>query len=251
MNKELCWNITSRCNQDCIYCFRALGLPECTLAQNMKILDYIRDTNVKELTWSGGEPFMYPHLAELLKKASVYNIKNKINTNASLFIPKIDSIVDYVDNFTFSLDSINRDINTRLGRGWEHYKNVDSAVTYLKNNHSSKTITINIVASRLNVDNIGPLIDYLNSIDINGVRVFQISPIRGRSIETYAATKISKEKFEEVKECCRMGLKVRDLTFRSQEDLEGKYLVISPDGSLCYNKNGQDILIKNLKEVTR
>jgi MoaA/NifB/PqqE/SkfB family radical SAM enzyme len=251
MTKELCWNITSRCNQDCIYCFRALDIPECQLSENMTILDYIHGLGIKELTWSGGEPLMYPHLSNLLRRAKELAITNKINTNASLFVQKAESIMDYVDNITFSLDSMNSATNFKLGRGRKHYKIIDKSIQYVKNNHPDKQLTINIVASKFNLNDLPDLVSYLNFSSINSVRVFQISPIRGRSLLTHNDIKISNETFEYVKEYCKLNLNAADLTFRNQGDLEEKYLVISPDGNLCYSKDGKDIIIKNLREATR
>jgi MoaA/NifB/PqqE/SkfB family radical SAM enzyme len=251
MKKELCWNITSKCNQDCIYCFRAQNIQECTLSENIQILEYLNDIGIKAITWSGGEPLLYPHLSNLLKKAKEYSITNKINSNASLFLKNIPFIIDHVDNFTFSLDSIDNQINQKLGRGYNHLKNVDSAISYLKNHPLKKHITINVVASSINLKSLQNLISYLNNVKIDAIRVFQAVPLRDKSIETYNFTKITDEQFDDVKNLFNEAIAVRDISYRDMKDHEKKYLIISQDGRLCYNKNGVDIIVKDLREAIR
>ncbi len=251
-DNELCWNITSKCNQNCIYCFRAQALPECSLVENTAILDYLIQQGIKKLTWSGGEPLLYEHLSTLLEKAYVNGIVNKINTNASLLTDKrLKQIGQFLATFTLSLDSVADEVNYRLGRGKSHYLRVVSAIDRIKQYDPQKKVVVNVVVNRYNLHTMPQLIDFLNNSPIDGVRLFQVSPIRGRAISTFQDTSITLEQFEKVKQMYIENIIHYNLTFRDKKTLESKYLVITPDGNLCYNLNGKDIILKRLRGICR
>ena len=58
MIKKVCWNITSRCNKNCIFCFK-FNKKDISLEKNKKILQKLKKLGVEKITWSGGEPYMY------------------------------------------------------------------------------------------------------------------------------------------------------------------------------------------------
>ena len=132
MKKDsVCWNITSRCNENCQFCYRIMCRKENTYEQNNKILDMLIKLKINKISWTGGEALLYPHLFDLMKKAHYNNIKNNIITNGRLLTPKIiDKIEEYTDYITFSLDALNDNVNNCLGRGIEHGKNIIELLEY-------------------------------------------------------------------------------------------------------------------------
>lgn len=252
IKKELCWNITSKCNQHCIYCFRDKISQDCTLRENMDILQYIVSKGVSELTWSGGEPLLYDGIDILLRTAFEHKIINKINTNASLLSKEyLNKIADYIDTFTLSLDTCNPNVNENLGRGYYHQYNVYTTVNQIKKYYPTKTVTINVVVNRLNINTMDELIRNLNNLPIDGVRLFQVSPIRGQAIDTFEKTSITQTQFAQARELFLTNLTNKNVTFRDKTSLEKEYLIITPSGNLCYNDNGKDILIKQLRGINR
>lgn len=250
--KELCWNITSKCNQNCIYCFREQNATDCSAAESMGILQYLISRGIKELTWSGGEPLLYQGLDILLQTSYEHKIINKLNTNGALLTPeRLQKIAEYIDMFTLSLDTVDSTINAKLGRGATHQEQVLAVVKHIKDCYPNKKVTINVVINKFNLNSIPELVTRLNELPIDGVRLFQVSPIRGRAIDTFSNTAVTTEQFEQAKAYFQQHLKHANLTFRNKSSLESKYLVITPNGNLCYNSNGKDILIKQLRGKNR
>ena len=65
--KEICWNITARCNQNCKYCHRFLNVKDLTFDENLTILKNLIDAEVNCITWTGGEALLLDGIDELLK----------------------------------------------------------------------------------------------------------------------------------------------------------------------------------------
>ena len=134
-NKKMCWWITEKCNEGCIYCFRALdSINNFNLEQHMLILKRIIDYGTEQITWSGGEALLVPHVIKLMKYAKEHGIYNKLTTNGKLLNnEKINEIKPYIDLVALSIDSFNDNTNHSIGRGYEQREIVIDRIKNLIN----------------------------------------------------------------------------------------------------------------------
>ena len=84
---HICWNVTNRCNSDCLFCFRDKNQIDSELAieDNMRILKNIIDSGRRRITWSGGEALLYNGIDRLIRYASEHGIVNTLITNGKTF----------------------------------------------------------------------------------------------------------------------------------------------------------------------
>ena len=80
---KVCWNITSRCNKNCKYCFK-FNKKDLSLEENKKILENLVERKVTRIAWTGGEPYLYEDLKELLKLSKQHNILNDLHIQCFL-----------------------------------------------------------------------------------------------------------------------------------------------------------------------
>jgi len=98
------WAITTRCNCRCYFCkVWRKRVVEPSLKQALQTIDTLNSLGCYSLSITGGEPLLYPYLAEVVNYAHDKGFIVQINTNGSLLtesIPKISK----ADLVTISLD---------------------------------------------------------------------------------------------------------------------------------------------------
>lgn len=244
--KEICWNITARCNQNCKYCHRFLNVKDLTLDENLTILKNLIDAGVNCITWTGGEALLLDGIDELLKYSYEHNIKNKIITNGKLLTPeKIDKIYRYLDSVTLSIDSIDDDINDSLGRGREHRSEIKEILDYIKFKKYNVKVRINSVVCKNNIDVFDNLIVFLNDYDIYSWRIFKFMPLREKAVVNKEKFDITMDEYLNVVLKVKENSKIKNIDTRIEEDMEKKYILILANGDIVITNNGKDEKVGN------
>ncbi len=239
--RELCWNITTKCNQNCGYCLRFMNLAGLSLKQNLKILDNLAACGIEELTWGGGEPMLYPHITQLIKTAHSLGIKNKVVSNGLLLTEnRIDDIADALDTLTLSLDSTNSKTNAAIGRGARHFDNVASIIARIKEQRYPINLKINTVACSYNLEDFDALAKFVDN-NVDFWRIFKMMPVRERAIANYSKFQISKDCFDSLRNKVLQQTKNCQLSFRESSDMEEKYFLLVANGDIFCTEKGIDV----------
>jgi radical SAM protein with 4Fe4S-binding SPASM domain len=89
--KSLQIELTSRCNERCVHCY----IPHEYKNQDMdsallfSILDQCRDMDLKQITFSGGEPMLHPEFINAIEKADWHGFKIRVFSNLTLLDDRI------------------------------------------------------------------------------------------------------------------------------------------------------------------
>lgn len=245
-NKEICWNITARCNQTCKYCHRFIYPRDLTFEENKIILNSLINSDIKEITWTGGEALLVEKIDELLKISFENGIKNKIITNGKLLTnDMMDKIYPYLDSITLSIDSIDNDINTALGRGYNHYEEVKNVLDYVTNKKYDVKIRINSVVCKYNLDSFKDLNSFLSKYNIYSWRIFKFMPLRETAVKNKDEFDISMDEYNNVIEYIKNNSSIKNIDTRVQSDMEKKYVLILANGDIIITNNGKDNKVGN------
>jgi len=248
--KSVCWNITSRCNENCQFCYRIICNKENTYDQNKKILNALIELKVGKITWTGGESLLYPHLFDLMKEAHNKGIKNNIITNGrSLNYEIINEIEEYTDYITFSLDAIDDNINNELGRGIEHANHIIDLLKYIKDNKKNIKVKINTIVTKKNIENIKEISNVLKNFDIERWKFFKFISLRGKSIENQKEYKIKDCEYEKIVDIIKKERLNCPIIKCKKEDIQKKYLLINAIGEFLITINGKDKLICDVENI--
>ena len=246
MKKEICWNITARCNQNCKYCHRFLNINDLTYDENIRILNNLENSGVTSITWTGGEALLLNGIDDLLKIAYNKGIKNKIITNGKLLTKeRIDKIYKYLDSITLSIDSVNDDINSLLGRGKNHFKEIKEILDYIKAKKYNVKIRINSVVCKININNFAELTDFLNNYNIYNWRIFKFMPLREKAIINKETFDIPLSNYNKIVEYIKSNSNIKNIDTRIEEDMEKKYVLILANGDIVITNEGKDETVGN------
>lgn len=247
-NREVCLFLTLRCNQNCRYCHRFLGIDEVSFEENKRIINRIAEDGITNITFTGGEPLIYPNVLELVKLAKEKGLKVKLITNGSMLAnnQNMREIYNYLDSITFSIDSCDNEINEKLGRSYSHAENIKTVLDSLKG--IDLNVNINTVVSRVNIDKLEELGQFLREYKINAWRIFKFIPLRETAKVNEKEFEISKAEFRINKTLFTSFPNINKVEYREENDMESKYVLIMPNGNVVITENKEDVTIGNILE---
>ncbi len=96
--RRLCWavvEVTNACNFNCVWCYANTGRKSGIKREHMTksrldcLLKTLSEAGIMQITLSGGEPTVYPHLKYAVKKAKDMGFVVHMNTNGYLLTDKL------------------------------------------------------------------------------------------------------------------------------------------------------------------
>ena len=131
--------VTTRCNQNCYYCYNRpslLNKAELSLTQWESVLKDLRDLGCLYLTITGGEPFLRDDIFELLELARRYRFAVSIISNGSLIDKaKARLLKDLgIMDVGISLLAFDEKLHDTLANVSRSYQKALSAIDNLKSN---------------------------------------------------------------------------------------------------------------------
>lgn len=173
---HVAWEITSNCNFQCIHCRAAdnisnSGVYKTQLDELYSVVDDFKNNHIYSVGITGGEPFLFDYIFELLSKIRESNIKIILYTNASLIdyniAQKLSKILSKEDVVHISLDGAIADDNDRQ-RGYGTFEKICSGLKYLSiYDNIYKRITL--VPTIHNISNLPAIFRIADKYNVNEV----------------------------------------------------------------------------------
>jgi len=188
--KRLSWvvlEVTDYCNFRCKWCFANSWInknPTHMSIENVKkLIEFLSDSGVRQITFSGGEPTLYPYLRDAIKFASDYGLVVHMNTNGYLFTEKLAR-----ELYSLGLTQVQTDIDSLNPKKHDDIRGMKGswirAIKALKNaKNVGMTGACQTVLTRENENEILNIFRFARSLGIQRCRVWDMTPSEGCSIK--------------------------------------------------------------------
>lgn len=168
------WEITSKCNINCIHCGSDCNCiekgKELTTEECVSILEDLSDLGCKRIIYSGGEPLLRKDLGYLISIGGNLGIKSTIISNAYLVKENIDWISALnLPVIGLSIDGAKPEIHDYIRGKKGCFERLENAINLLNNNN----IQISIVTTvhKLNFPQLPKIRDFILK---NNIKLWQI-----------------------------------------------------------------------------
>ena len=188
--KDLTLEITRKCPMRCVLCSSEGGEPlqdEFSLSELKDIVNQAKYLGVTEISLSGGEPLVYPHVLELCEYIAELDINVSVYTCGNIFIDRDHDHVSYislsffqklekagVNKIVFSLHGSNQQVHDGITGKPNSFKNIfDSIKNVQKTNLGTE---IHFVPLRDNFRELPSIISLVKEVGLKSIHILRFVP---------------------------------------------------------------------------
>lgn len=186
------FRITSKCNNNCKYCYGPQkNIEELDFLKLKELFHLFSKNNVKAVVLTGGEPLVREDFEDIIKELKNLNFKIFLDTNGDLFFKYLDLIAENVEVLGLPIDFPN-----------DSYRNSDNLHTILKilnffKNKSKKPILrIGTVVTKDNINELEKIGSLIKDYPIDIWKIYEFIP-QNNAVKNKSLLEVSPNQFDE------------------------------------------------------
>jgi len=175
--REIKFELTYKCLLKCIHCSSEANVSACEMSYDtaVSILSQAIEMKVQEISFSGGEPLLWPRFSEIASLCSSAGIHTQVYSSGNIGdLTIIEEIKDYVDTIIFSIYSSEQEFHDQITKVGGSLKKTISAVEEAKN--AGLNVEFHFVPLKSNYEHLSNIIDYAKTLGVPKISVLRFVP---------------------------------------------------------------------------
>ena len=244
------------CNMRCGFCFATFldipGRNQLKSEEALELVDMLCQAGFRKINFAGGEPTLLKWLPDLIRHAKSYGLTTSIVTNGSRITQEwLDDLEGCLDIIALSIDSVNQDVQYRIGRFVKGEAPID-AQHYIEMGRWIKDrgirLKVNTVVNRMNL--FEDFRSFLLEMMPERWKIFQALRVDGQNDERFDAFSVTDREFERYVERNRdvecSGIRVVP---ESNDLMTASYVMVDPLGRFFDDAKGHHTYSRPIFEV--
>jgi len=222
------FKLSSRCNDNCKYCYNCSGGRDLSLDELKEMFDLLKEKGVRSIVLTGGEPLIRNDFREVIKELKKRDFKIFLDTNAGFFDKYKKTILENVGVIGLPIDFPNKSYRNK-----ENLSNVLETIKFLNENNFIGIIRIGTVVTQDNFDKLVDIGNLLKECKIDIWKVYEFIPQDINAKKNKKELEISQEKFDFVTK--NLEKKFSDffkVVISRRRDRTNAYFFVDSDGTV-------------------
>lgn len=225
------FRITSRCLNNCDYCYGPKGISELSFEQLIPIFNLLKKGGAKSIVLTGGEPLLHTDFEKIVLYLSSLRFRIILDTSGDNFFRYNYLINSLASDLGLPLDETNAQESYRR---IANFKTRLKILEYYKNLRTIKpSIKIGTVVTQQNIFNLDKLAKFISNYPVKRWKLYQFIPIGHNASFNKDFLSVSDEEF------LKSAYRLKNKLFRNFEvvisprlERSRAYFLINPNGSV-------------------
>lgn len=183
--KEVCIEVTSKCNLKCKGCFNSFSkahhtrLDELRIEHISHVLNEAQELQIPLVRITGGEPTIHSQLIEIFRlKKNFSQLHFRMNTNG-IHLEKVRSTMESIDSYHISLNGIDNESDFAWSGLQNSFDKKIRTIEMLKKNN--KVIRIGTVLNQSNIIKLKEFYSFIEGLGIDRWELYRPISLRGEN----------------------------------------------------------------------
>lgn len=223
------FRITSRCNNNCKYCFGPpKNLEEFDFSKLRKLFCLFYKGGVKSIVLTGGEPLIRKDFEDIIKELKKYNFKIFLDTSGDLFFKYKDLIPQNIDVLGLPIDFPDKSY-----RNPDNLKTVLKILNFFKNKSIRPVIRIGTVVTKENLKELEKIGNLIRNYPVDIWKIYEFTPQNINAIKNKSLLEISVKQFNEATRKIKEKFsKYFKLVISKRKDRTNAYFFVASNGNV-------------------
>ena len=232
------FKITSRCNNDCKYCFGPeKTLKEMDFSKLKKLFQLLYKNGVKGVNLTGGEPLLYKDFREVIYKLKEYHFKIFLNTAGDFFFKYKHLISNNIDNLGLPID-----FSESSYRNKNNLKTIIKILSFYRDQGKRPKIKIATVVTKDNFDRLNEIGNLIKNYPVDIWKIYEFIPQSINAIKNKRLLEIPSKNFSGLtKKKKKQFSKYFKVIISRRKDRNRAYFFIGSDGEVTVPVDDFDI----------